>query len=189
MLWSLLLAVGYIFLLVFLVVFIQPVGGPIGAVIRRLDHTGDTGERIVRIITVGFAAFVLVLGMTAIACLKAKWHGIKVWMDSSLDRARSNRLWPPRCDGLRNRADTVLLVATAALVMVTVESIAIACAFLPPVYALALAILIIVAVPLPSYFVGRGVVAKSAKECWNECLNAPFSAPGFRQESAKSLSS
>ncbi len=166
MMWSLAVAVVLIVTTAVTVVVILPQFGQAGRAIANLLDDNRLAMALTRMGLVGALSFAPVVILTGIACLSAKWHRIRVWMDPSLDTARRKRSWPPHCNGTRNRVDTVLLISVAALVVGTLTGgmvVAVEWKLADPAQWLALAFAVI---GLLSWIVGSGVLAQSPAECW-----------------------
>jgi hypothetical protein len=175
MLWSLVIAVGLIFVTAVAVVVVLPQFGEGGRALAKMLDDDRLGTTLVKIAVFGMASLGPVLALTAMACFTARRHQIRVWIDGSLERACHHRVWPPRCDGRRNQLDSTMLVVTAALVFATIQGVVLSLTILPRPYGTVVAIGLAVTVPVISWFVGGSVVAGSAAECWWDCLPAPSS--------------
>jgi hypothetical protein len=87
-------------------------GGPQGNV---------NGFREIAVLFAGGAPLAALLGL--VATLSAWGHGVKVWLDSSLHRARQAQQWPPHPSNARNTASEALgmmYVATLGVLLVPV---------------------------------------------------------------------
>lgn len=118
-----------------------------------------------------FMTFFPILILTGIGCVQARRRQIKVWTDSSLNQARRERFWPPKCDAPSNEADRTILTAKCILVYLMMTNLGACIAFIPhPVGAI-----VAITVPLIVWRVaarlGTGVIARSAEECWPEVTN------------------
>jgi hypothetical protein len=119
-----------------------------------------------------YRAVVAIIGLlpmtllVVIACVTAKRGRIKVWMDGSLDQARREQIWPPCCDPRYNRANRIILFATAVVFLSIIFGNVAVCMWIPEPYGLPTAILILGNVVFGWYVIARGVVATSPSECW-----------------------
>jgi hypothetical protein len=103
-----------------------------------------------------------------IGCLSARRHGVRVWLDGSLKRARRNDSWPPdfsieRAGNLQNAARLPWLAMIAMLVIIIPTLAGAACMLNMILGALVLAGCLTIV-----HFIARGVIATHPRECWND---------------------
>ncbi len=170
MVWSVVLSVGLIVVVCTTVLFVLPRFGAAGNALASPMHDADLASSLVRSGIIGILAFVPAVGLTAIGCFTAKRHGVKIWMDASLGRARREGSWPPQNDGATNRCDHLFLIVASAGVFVTIQCVVLAIMTLPPPTGSLVAVSVTVFVLLVSYFLGRSIVAPCARDCWDPAL-------------------
>jgi hypothetical protein len=82
--------------------------------------------------------------LSLIACVSARRHSVKVWLDPGLHAARRASQWPASIQGVQNRADMSYLLMIAVLVSTFLTTMVIAMVGLfplqglPPAFVIAL---------------------------------------------------
>ncbi|MBI3861958.1 MAG: hypothetical protein HY290_08675 [Planctomycetia bacterium] len=99
-----------------------------------------------------------------VACLVARRHGCRVWIDSGLHRSRRQKIWPPKCAGQSNEAGAVWLpigTATFIILFLGIDTLA------QVAYGMEIpAGFLIVAASAGGVLFSRSVRASTPEACW-----------------------
>jgi hypothetical protein len=119
----------------------------------------DPGLGVQGTMLAGIAVYVVI---SIAGWWSARTGGVRIWIDSGLNRSRRRGVWPPRCQGSSNEADDAWLAIAACLVTLLVQ---------PPgdwIYSDAGLVAggILAASFVAMHLLTRRIVAATPEECW-----------------------